>query len=53
MNSRYLSLVLLLLTVSVAAWISSQFMAGIWYFDMDKPAWTPTPIAWAVAWGAS
>jgi tryptophan-rich sensory protein len=53
MTTRYLSLAALLLLASLAAWYSSQFMAGIWYFDMDKPGWAPLKLAWGPIWGVS
>lgn len=53
MTLRYLSLAAILLLVALAAWYSSQFMAGIWYFDMDKPSWAPHKLAWGPIWAAS
>jgi tryptophan-rich sensory protein len=33
-----------------AGWFGSQFKPGAWYQDLRKPAWTPPPIVFPIAW---
>ena len=49
--SRYLSLSLFLALVVGAAAVGTSFEAGLWYFDMQKPSWTPPAWVFGPAWG--
>ena len=49
--SRYLSLSLFLALVVGAAAVGTSFEAGLWYFDMQKPSWTPPTWVFGPAWG--
>ena len=49
--SRYLSLAVFLALVVGAAAVGTSFEAGMWYFDMKKPGWTPPAWVFGPAWG--
>ena len=33
-----------------AGWFGSQFKPGAWYASLQKPNWTPPPLAFPIAW---
>jgi len=50
MNSRYATMAIFLLLVIFAAYVSGSFEAGVWYFSMTKPAWTPPAWLFGPVW---
>ena len=51
---RYGSLAAFLLVAILVAAASASFEAGQWYFvQLGKPAWTPPPWVYAIAWAAA
>lgn len=52
MSSKYLSLAAFLLLVVLVSAIGSQYEAGVWYFSMNKPDWTPPAWVFGPVWAA-
>ena len=52
MVARYGSMAIFLLLVVAAAAIAGSFEAGEWYFNMNKPSWTPPSWVYGPAWSA-
>jgi translocator protein len=45
-----ISLLLWLAASFSAGWFGSQFKPGEWYASLQKPNWTPPPLAFPIAW---
>lgn len=47
---RYISLLVFLLITTLASSVASAFSPGVWYADLDKPAWTPPDWLFGPVW---